>query len=38
MRKSIRYPDCREKMVGENLYEGSLEGAFKLWIEKAILK
>lgn len=27
----------REKMVGENLRDGSMEVAFELWIERIIL-
>ncbi len=28
----------REKMVGENLRDGSMEVAFELWIERMISK
>ncbi len=35
MRKnSIYWLDFREKMVGANLYDGNIEGAFELWIER----
>jgi len=30
--------DFREKMVGANLYEGSVEGAFESWLEKVYLE
>lgn len=32
-RNSIYGPDFREKVDGENLYEGSIEGTFELRIE-----
>ena len=35
-RSSIYSPDFREKMVGANLYAGSIEGAFELWIERRL--
>jgi hypothetical protein len=34
MRNSIGQLDFREKMVGANLYDNDIEGAFKLWVEK----
>ena len=33
-RKSIYCLDFREKMDGVNLYDGNIEGAFELWIER----
>lgn len=35
-KSSIYLLDSREKMKGANLYDGSIEGAFELWIERIV--